>query len=228
MRGKNLRLFTSTFLLPSLLACLIGTVHAPLLGRAWASQPLAVLRTSGRLVNLEGKGIAAIPVYLWEQKGELSLATKTARDGSFNFEHPPCNRLTLEILPPLKTSYASALMDDVPGDENRKLIVEMHLGHLISGRITHDGKGLKGLLVRVSPAEIDKHGSQIDYSSLERAERIHGSGTTTTGKDGGFTLILTAGHKQLTVINNKYPRLEKTVEHSLTVRENQNIGALRL
>ena len=227
MRGNKLRLFTATFWVPSLLVCLVSAFLGLFSGQAWAA-PQSVLRTTGRLVNLEGKGIPGIPVYLWEQKGDVSLVTKTASDGSFNFEHPSCSPLTLEILPPLKTSYASALMDDVPGDENRKLIVEMHMGHLISGRITHDGKGLKGLLVRVRPAALDKHGSQIDYSSLEKAERIHGSGTTTTGKDGAFTLILTAGHKQLTVINNKYPRLEKKVEHNLTVRENQNIGALHI
>jgi hypothetical protein len=32
----------------------------------------------------------------------------------------------------------------------------------------------------------------------------------------------------LSVINNKYPKFEKKVEHNLTVRENLNVGALHL
>lgn len=195
---------------------------------ARAAQAQPTVRTSGRLVNLKGDGVASIPVYLWEEKGPLSLAAKTGPDGKFDFEHPVCGALTLEILPPVKTSYACAVVDEVPGDQNHKLIVEMHLGHLISGRVAHEGKGIKGVVVRIRPIELDKHGSQIDYTSLERAVRIHGGGTTTTAKDGAFTLVITPGLKQLTVINNKYAKFEKKVEHSLTVRENLNVGVLHL
>lgn len=223
-----MRFCTSKFSVLGLSLCLVSACSLSFFSSASAADPKAVVQTSGRLVNLKGDGVANIPVYLWEQKGELSLAAKTRADGGFNFEHPLCGALTLEILPPLKTSYACALIDEVPGDQNRKLIVEMRLGHLISGHVVHDDKGLKGLLVRVRPVELDKQGSQIDYSNLERSEKIHGGGTTTTGKDGAFTLILTPGHKQLTVVNNKYPGAKKKVEQTLTVRENQNIGALHL
>lgn len=223
-----MRFFTSNFSRFGLLFCLASACSLPFLSSAIGANPKALVQTSGRLVNLKGDGVANIPVYLWEQKGELSLAAKSRTDGGFNFEHPICGMLTLEVLPPLKTSYACALIDEVPGDQNRKLIVEMHMGHLISGHVVHDDKGLKGLLVRVRPVELDKQGSQIDYSNLERSEKIHGGGTTTTGKDGAFTLILTPGHKQLTVVNNKYPGVKKKVEQTLTVRENQNIGALHL
>lgn len=211
-----------------LFACLVSTCLLPISGSASAANAKTLVQTSGRLVNLKGDGVGNIPVYLWEQKGEISLAAKTRADGGFNFEHPICGTLTLEILPPLKTSYASALIDEVPGDQNRKLIVEMHQGHLISGHVVHDDKGLKGVLVRVKPVKLDKPDSQFDYSSLDRSEMIHGGGTTTTGKDGVFTLILTPGHKQLTVINNKHPGAKKKMEQTLTVRENQNIGALHL
>ena len=227
----KLKFFTANVPLLSLMVGLLGASCMSVCGSGPAlaeRQTQAVVRTSGRLVNLKGEGVPNIPVYLWEQKGELSLAAKSKADGGFSFEHPACSALTLEILPPVKTSYASALIDDVPGDENRKLIVDMHMGHLISGRVTHDGKGLKGILVKVRPVELSKHGGQIDYSSLERSEKIHGGGTTITGKDGAFTLVITPGHKQLSIINNKYPKFEKKVEHNLTVRENLNVGALHL
>lgn len=210
------------------MVCQVSAFSWPSSSAAIAAQPQASVRTSGRLINLKGEGVANIPVYLWEEKGPLSLAAKTGADGKFDFEHPICGALTLEVLPPVKTSYASAVVDEVPGDQNHKLLVEMHLGHLISGRVAHDGKGVKGVVVRIRPIELDKHGSQIDYTSLEKAVRIHGGGTTTTARDGAFTLVITPGLKQLTVINNKYPKFEKKVQHSLTVRENLNVGVLHL
>ena len=73
----KLKFLTANVPLLSLMVGLLGASCMSLCGSGLAlaeRQTQAVVRTSGRLVNLKGDGVPNIPVYLSVQKRELSLA----------------------------------------------------------------------------------------------------------------------------------------------------------
>ena len=172
---------------------------------------------SGRVVDQDAKPIADVTVQLWETNGDLTLDAKTNNDGAFKFLHKNCGKLCLEVLPDRKLKLASALLENLPGGETRKMIVELKRGFLVTGRVVHGKKGLKDLLVRVKPV-----------NAKDARARVHGGGTTETEKNGSFDLVLTAGEKKLQVINDKYPNFAKHEEKVFTVTEDMHLGKIEL
>lgn len=172
---------------------------------------------SGRVVNIKGEPAADVPVLLWEADGELSLTTKTSGDGEFVFDHQGAGPLTLEVLPPLKTGFASALLEGLPGKADRKLIVKLRPGFLVSGRVEHEGKGIKGVIVRFTPG-----------TNVDGPQKSHGGGAATTAKDGTFNLNLTAGPKSPLILNTKYPSLKKRIEKEIDVEDEMQLGNFSL
>lgn len=171
---------------------------------------------SGRIVEGNGRGLAGVSVLLWDEEGDLSLSSRTDNEGEFSFEHKPCGPLTLEVLPPLKAGYASVLLESLPGKVSRKLIVKLRPGFVVSGRVEHQGKGLKGVIVRVSPG------------TKEGPDSAHGGGAATTAKDGSFSLILTAGQKKLTILNTRYQALTRSIEKEFVVHGEEQLGDFSL
>lgn len=172
---------------------------------------------SGRVVNIKGEPAANVPVLLWEADGELSLATKTSAAGEFVFEHQGAGPLTLEVLPPLKSGFACALLEGLPGKADRKLIVKLRPGFLVSGRVEHEGKGIKGVIVRFTPG-----------TNVDGPQKSHGGGAATTAKDGTFNLNLTAGPKSLLILNTKYAALKKRIEKEIVVEDEMQLGDFSL
>ena len=172
---------------------------------------------SGRVVNSSGEAEVGVPVWLWEDDGELSMTSKTDSAGEFVFDHEACGSLNLEVLPSLKSGYASAHMQHLPGIGSRKLIVKLRSGFLVSGRVEHEGKGIKGVIVRVSPG-----------TNVDGPQKSHGGGAATTAKDGTFSLNLTAGSKKLTIINTKYAALKKRIEKEIVVTDAMQLGDFSL
>ncbi len=172
---------------------------------------------SGRVVDQAQKPVGGVTVLLWEKDGDLSLEKKTNGDGEFKFEHNPCGDLCLEVTPDHHMKMASALIESLPGGETRKMIVELKKGFLVTGRVTHEGKGLKGLIVRVTPV-----------GAIDKRSKVHGGGADETGRGGTFNLILTGGQKKLVVLNDKYPEYAHHVEKMFSVSDDYHLGKIDL
>lgn len=175
-------------------------------------------KISGRVVDKNGQPVSGCNVQLWEPSGAISMSCKNHNDGEFEFKHAKSDKLTLEVLPPASLGFAQAIVRNLPGEEDRKMIVKLHRGYLVSGRVTYKKKGLKGILLKVEPLD----------QGLDGKAHLHGVGGGTTEKNGVFSMILTPGKKQLTVINEIYPRFPRTVSREFEVREDLHLGAIEL
>jgi hypothetical protein len=176
-----------------------------------------IFSISGRVVDQKQKPMGGVPVLLWETDGDLSLEATSNGAGEFKFDHKACGELCLEVKPDHGLKLASALIENLPGGETRKMIVELKSGYLITGRVTHAGKGLKGLIVRVTPV-----------GAINKRSKVHGGGADETGRGGAFNLILTAGEKKLLVINEKYPQFSRHIETTFSVSDDAHLGKIEL
>jgi hypothetical protein len=172
---------------------------------------------SGRVVDQKQKPMNGVSVLLWESAGDLSMECTSNGAGEFKFLHKPCGDLCLEVKPDRGLKLASAFIENLPGGETRKMIVELKGGYLVTGRVTHAGKGLKGLIVRVTPT-----------GAIDKRTKVHGGGADETGRGGVFNLILTGGEKKLLVINDKYPQFSRHVESAFTVIDDTHLGKIEL
>jgi len=172
---------------------------------------------SGRVVNQEQKPLSGVSVVLFESGGQLSMESKTNGNGDFKFPHRPCGDLCLDVLPEHGLKLAEATLENLPGSETRKLIVELKKGFLVTGRVTHDGKGVKGLIVRAKPV-----------AAKDKRTKVHGGGTAETGRGGTFNMILTEGKKNLIIINEKYPAYSSHTEAAITVDDDTHLGNIEL
>ena len=176
-----------------------------------------ILSICGRVVDQKQKPLGGVPLSLWESDGNLSMESKTNSSGDFKFEHKPCGDLCLEVAPDHKLKLATALLENLPGGETRKLIVELKHGYLVTGRVIHEGKGLKGLIIRVKPVGAEN-----------KRAKVHGGGADETGRGGAFNLILTDGQKKLMVINDKYPEYSRHIEKTFAVNDDIHLGKIEL
>lgn len=176
---------------------------------------------SGRVVK-EGKPIKGCEITLFEPGGELAMSGKTADDGEFSFKHKETTaRLTLEVMPPEKLECAQSIVEKLPGSANRNLIIELHKGFLISGRVLfrQSGRkdvGLKGLVVKAEPLD----------SGLDGRAQVHGAGYCVTEKNGVFALRLTEGKKRITFINNKNSESPVSLSRDVDVNSDKHLGAI--
>ncbi|MFX7140291.1 hypothetical protein ABTH88_20405, partial [Acinetobacter baumannii] len=83
-------------------------------------------------------------------KNEELGKAQTGKDGAFMISHKKCYSCSLQILPSLKSGLASAFVNNVPGAADRHDQFTLQRGFLITGRIVAGGKGLKGLIVKVT------------------------------------------------------------------------------
>jgi hypothetical protein len=175
---------------------------------------------SGRvthLVNGEQKPVADVSVLLWEKEGNLSMECKSSPKGEFKFEHKACGKLCLQVAPAPSTKLATAMVENVPGEEPRKMVVVLKSGFIVRGRIVHGKKGLKGLIVKVKPVDPPTN-----------AVKVHGGGVGETDKDGAFEFALTSGAKRITILNEQYPELTSHISKILTVDDDMQLSPIEL
>ncbi|HEY9785126.1 MAG TPA: carboxypeptidase regulatory-like domain-containing protein [Candidatus Obscuribacterales bacterium] len=170
------------------------------------SAALAQVEIRGRVTDQQQKPIAGVPVSAWDQDGEWSISTKTDENGRFSLNHKNCDKVFVEVAPPLKSSLASALFEGLPGDKTRQIIVHLRKGFAVRGKVVREnGQGIKGVVVKIS--------------SLQQAGsgNAHDGGAIVTASDGSFKLILTPGAKMMQIINSRYPDLKERVEQRFQV-----------
>lgn len=152
--------------------------------------------------------MAGVGVRLFDERGDLLKSDRSEHDGSFELLHRPAKHCALEVIPDEETGLAMALIDNVPGDRDRNFIVELHPGVQVSGRVEFEGKGLKGLHVKVLPFR--EAGGHTD---------VHGGGFAVSGKDGKFHLNLTPGPKIVHIYNERYADVVAETTAEITVPE---------
>jgi hypothetical protein len=162
---------------------------------------------SGKILNTLRKPVAGVPVTLYNQRMQELNSVTSDKDGEFVIKHGPCVYCTVAVSPDVDLGLASALFENIPGRDSRNLIVQLQHGFLISGRITHGGKGLRGLTLKATAASKDE----------DDIHKLHQGGSAKTGWTGSYSMVLTPGPKKLHVINEKHEDLVQEYEYDFDV-----------
>jgi hypothetical protein len=181
----------------------------------FASDDEVLMELGGRVLDSHHNPVSSAQVKLFNERHELLLSMPVASDGTFSMKHRPCVVCTLQVVPDDKSSLASALIEKIPGDANRRFLVTLQSGFRVKGRVTGGGKGLKGLLVKVVAAGNDQ-------------KHVHSGGEARTARDGTFEMTLTPGQKLLTVENERYANFVASYEYKLEVTADQEVTEIQL
>jgi hypothetical protein len=171
----------------------------------WAEDELPTVR--GTVTDENLNPLAGAEVRLKSSNNSVDLTAVTGANGQFMLPHEPCKRLCLQVSPRKGSSLATASIDNISGEESRRIVVELKHGFEIHGRVVHENKGLKGLSVSVI-AESAKGKAQ---------EFVHGGGMTRTKGNGAFEITLTPGMKVLKITNERYQDLVPSFSRRLSV-----------
>lgn len=167
-----------------------------------------VLYVNGKITDQQNNPVAGAKICLRDKGSGKRMLVQANGRGDFQLKHPPTTTESLEVIPPANAGLAQAFLDNISGEHTKHVIVKLKKGFAISGRITANGKGLKGLIVQAVP-EL-KPGQSI-------SDTIHGGGKTITDGGGNFHLTLTPGPKKLELTNPRYAELATSLTQDLTV-----------
>ncbi|MBX9670613.1 MAG: carboxypeptidase-like regulatory domain-containing protein [Candidatus Obscuribacterales bacterium] len=173
---------------------------------------------SGQVRDDKNKTMQSVKVELWTKDGTVSMVARTNARGEFSFTHEPCEECFLEVAAPRKSGLASALVDGIPGDEGRSVIVTLKKGYPVTGRVVAEGKGLKGIVVKAYSANHEK----------DLKARIYGGGAVETGRGGNFEMTLTPGEKRFVILNNRYKMLAKHADIEAKVITDTELGDIEI
>jgi hypothetical protein len=212
IRSCSTALFTAFFLSAAAQTTVTGkdgfdlTVHE--------KQPMLI----GRVMDAKMQPLASAQLKVTSPDTDLKITTGTKRDGSFQIAHDPCKICQLEVFPPKGSHLAPARLDNLSGESTRRLIIELHEGLEISGRILGNGKALKGVAVSIVPS---------DEKSSEPSS-VHGSGLLITNKAGSFSMLVTPGQKKVTIENDRYPEFVKSFATQIDITAGGDIPDISL
>lgn len=154
------------------------------------------------------KPVKGVQVYLWEPSNRTIIESgRSNKEGFFKLVHEECNELNLEASPDETSGLAGAIVEKISGMQDRKVIIELHRGFLVRGRVMHGDKGLKG--VKVKALASDKH----------KGSTVHGGGFAKTGRGGYFSMVLTPGRKKIVVSNDHIEGIQKKSEREVVITE---------
>jgi len=173
---------------------------------------------SGQVRDDKNAMMSGVKVDLWTTDGAVSMSTRTDGEGKFSFTHEKCGPCFLEVFAPRKSNLASALVDEIPGDEGRSVIVTLKKGYLVNGRVMCAGKGVKGVVVKAYSRDHAKN----------KKERVYGGGATTTDRNGWFEMTLTPGEKKFVILNSKHPKIAKNASIVARIITETELGEIEL
>lgn len=172
----------------------------------------------GRVLDPLSKPVGDAKILLRNADSGEIITETTSRKGEFSVEHPLCSHLSLEIVANEKTRLARAQYEKLTGRETKHMVIRLHHGFLVTGRVVSAAKGVRDLDIVVMPAA--KHGGS--------SESINGGGLSRTGRDGTFRLVLTPGAKTLKIVNNERPDLPNVLEQKIVVTADSALPVIEL
>lgn len=173
----------------------------------------------GRVTDTEHKGLPDVQIKWTSSEDEnVKLSAQTNGDGAFSIAHKPCKTCRIEVYPPHKSNLSSAFVEGIPGEASRQVVLELHQGIPVKGRVVDNGRGLKNLTVAFL---------SIDAKS-EKKMSAHGGGWAKTNRSGEFAMMLTPGLKRVEINNDHYPDLEPHYETKISVSQPGTISDIIL
>jgi hypothetical protein len=135
---------------------------------------------TGKVQDENAKPVQHALVIVRDRDTNEAVQVNTDRHGKYKAWHLPGTRCSVQVVPPAKTGLAQAILSEVPADEGRHVVVSVHKGFAVHGRVVAQGKPVRGVRVRVSP---------------KSGDTIHDGGETQTDWHGAFDIVLTPGEK---------------------------------
>ncbi|MDZ4835837.1 MAG: hypothetical protein SGJ27_18825 [Candidatus Melainabacteria bacterium] len=173
---------------------------------------------SGQVRDHKLKTLRGVKVELWSADNKVALSTHTDGDGKFSLSHESCGPCFLEVSAPRKSGLASALIDKLPGDEGRSVIVTLLRGYPVKGQVMCEGKPLKGIVVKAYSRHHEKN----------TKERIYGGGAVLSERNGSFQMTLTPGDKKFVLLNNRYPDVSRSSSVTAKVIVDTDLGIVEM
>lgn len=189
-----------------------------------SSCPLSIAQDAptllkGKIIDSDGNPVAGAKIVLHDEERDEKKSGKTNSKGEFAIEHQACSFVSFDAMPPKKSGLTSAHYSHVSGEVSKHVIVRLHKGFLVSGRILSEGRGVKGLEVKAIATEKGKHGND---------STIHGGGKSVTDSEGNYTLTLTPGKKTIQIKNELYSNLSPLYQHEFTITGDSKLPDMTL
>jgi len=173
---------------------------------------------TGTVRDEGGHPLPKIHVCLRSDASGEEHSIKTDKQGRFALINNFQGDCSLEVTPFTKSGLSRALIERVPGKQTRQFVVQLKHGFNISGRVVYKGRGIKGMVVKIVPADA---GNDTDSS-------VHGGALTTTAGDGTFRVVLTPGEKMLVVVNERYGGLVPELKQKVDITGDTRIADISL
>lgn len=175
---------------------------------------------SDRTITLAGKvlchqniPVAHATVILTDKETKERLFDTTDREGQFKIAHKPTLDESLQVIPPLKSGLAQVIIEQMPGEEDRHLLISAKRGFLVKGRIVAAGKPLKGAEIKVVPRD---------------ADTVHSGGAAVTDGKGCYSMVLTPGDKTLEISSHSEKQANGTLHQRISVTSDKQLADLTL
>lgn len=198
---------TKQFLFDGLRGALLLCAFSLALAPAMAGEEKVALR--GKILDPLSKPVAGAKVLLRNHDSGELVSIVTNGKGDFSVKHAACSGVSLEVIADEKTRLARAQYGNLTGRETKQVIIRLHRGFLITGRVVAGDKGVRDVDVVVGPSQSNKQAAPEDL--------ISGGGLSRTARDGTFRLVLTPGHKTLKVVDSEHGDVQSLAERQISV-----------
>lgn len=186
----------------AMVLCAVSATLAPATGK----EEKVALR--GRILDPLSKPVGGAKVLLRNHDSGELVTIVTNGKGDFSVKHASCSGVSLEVIADEKTRLARAHYGHLTGHDTKQLIIRLHRGFLITGRVVAGDKGVRDVDVVVGPSAA---------KSASADDLISGGGLSRTARDGTFRLVLTPGHKTLKVVDSEHGDVQALAEQQISV-----------
>jgi hypothetical protein len=182
-------------------AILISAAVAVLMGLPAVAEQTKV-KVTGKVIDGTGKPVAHALVIMRDHDSNTEVHASTDIRGHYEAMHPPERHCSIQVIPRPKSGMAQAILNDVQADEGHHMVISVHKGFLVQGRVVSGDKPLKNVRVRAVPQEGDIR---------------HDGGEATTDGHGNYEMVLTPGTKILEVTRAHDKKGTGVAQHEFNV-----------
>ena len=175
-----------------------------------------IRKLKGKVVDIDGKPVGGAKIMVHNLDTHEELDGRSNGKGYFEIDHPKCTALSFDVFPPTKSELSSAHYSRVSGELSKHIIVQLHKGFRVTGRVLAEGQGIKGLEIKVVGTDAGAHAT------------VHGGGITRTKGNGEYSFILTPGKKIFEIKNDVYSNLAPVYQHEFTITGDTRLPDMNL